>query len=124
MNKWIVSCDIKKYNVLEAFVDLKIINWKQTMKNIKINDEVYIYVGKPFSAVLFKTRVNKVSLNMIEIDHSKYVVDGEQYENYGRYVELELLETFTKSEYSLIKLRELGLNGNIQGPRRADQLFR
>ena len=120
MTEWIIPCNLKYYNVEVAFKKLKTIDWKQSAKNIFVGDIVYIYVGKPVSSIKYKCRVNKTNLASIEIDDSEFVIHGENYENYGRHMELELVHEYADTELTLEKLVENGLKGNIQGPRRVD----
>ncbi len=44
MAEWIVPCNIKYYDVVNAFKRLNCIDWKQTNRNIKVGDIVYIYI--------------------------------------------------------------------------------
>lgn len=120
MTEWIIPCNLKYYNVEGAFKKLKKIDWKQSAKNIFVGDIVYIYVGKPVSAIKYKCRVNKTDLTSIEIDDSEFIIHGENYENYGRHMELELVREYADTELTLEKLVENGLKGNIQGPRRVN----
>lgn len=115
--EWLISCNTKYYDIESAFEDLSVLNWKQAAKEIQIGDIVYIYVGKPVSAIKYKCIVNKIGLESIEIDDSKYVINGTTFENYGRYMELQLVSKYA-DELKLSNLRIHGLVGNIQGPRR------
>ena len=119
MERWIIPCNIKYYDVENAFARLKCLNWKQSNKSIEVGDEIYIYVGAPISAIKYKCRVNKINLCGVEIDDSEFILNGEPYEAYGNHMELELLKTFNGTDYALAELRNKGLRGNIQGPRRA-----
>lgn len=123
MEKWIVPCNVKYYDVNNAFNKLKKLDWKQSCKSINIGDEVYIYVGKPYSAIKYRCVVNKVNIESIEIDDSEFVIDGSPYENYHNYMELELLEVFADDELTIDVLRDRGLKGNIQSPRCASNLL-
>ena len=67
---------------------------------------------------MFKCKVNKVNLPVSEIDDSKYVVKGDTYQNYKRYMELECVKTYTANQLSYEKLVEHGLNGAIMSQRR------
>lgn len=124
MTEWIIPCNLKYYDVKGAFSKFKAIDWKQSAKNICIGDIVYIYVGKPISAIKYKCRVNKTNLSQIEIDDSEFIINGENYENYGNHMELELIREYADTELTLDMLVENGLKGNIQGPRRVDVLIR
>ena len=123
MEKWIIPCNIKYYDVIGAFNKLPRLDWKQSNKSIAEGDEVYIYVGAPVSAVLFRCRVNKTMLDHIEIDDSEFVRNGEPYIDFGCHMELELIEQYDQTKYSYQKLQEAGLKGRIQGPRRAYGIF-
>ena len=103
-----------------AFKKLKRIDWKQSVKNISVNDIVYIYVGLPYSSIKYKCLVTKVNLNSIEIDDSEFVINGDQYMNYGNHMELEFIKEYRDNVLPLSILTEHGMKGRIQGPRRAD----
>ena len=119
MTSWIIPCNLKNYNVTAAFKKLRKINWKQSATSIEKDDIVYIYVGKPVSAIKYKCVVNKVNIKQREIDDSEFVVDGTPYISYGNYMELELQKEIPDDLYDLRTLESHGLLGNIQGPRRA-----
>ena len=123
MTEWIIPCNLKYYNVKGAFSKFKAIDWKQSAKNICVGDIVYIYVGKPISAIKYKCRVNKTNLSKVEIDDSEFVINGENYENYGNHMELELIREYADTELTRDMLVENGLKGNIQDPRRVDVLI-
>ena len=124
MTEWIIPCNLKYYDVKGAFSKFKAIDWKQSAKNICVGDIVYIYVGKPISAIKYKCRVNKTNLSKVEIDDSEFVINGENYENYCNHMELELIREYADTELTRDMLVENGLKGNIQGPRRVDVLIR
>ena len=117
MADWIIPCNPQYYDVVGAFSNLSRIGWKQSAKNIDVNDIVYIYVGRPLMAIKFKCKVNKVNLDFIEIDDSEFIIIGDNYMNYKNHMELELLTQY-EDELTLEKLGAHGLNGNVQGPRR------
>jgi hypothetical protein len=123
MTEWIIPCNLKYYDVKGAFSKFKAIDWKKSAKNICVGDIVYIYVGKPISAIKYKCRVNKTNLSKVEIDDSEFVINGENYENYGNHMELELIREYAGTELTRDMLVENGLKGNIQGPRRVDVLI-
>ena len=116
MDSWIIPCNPFYYDVIGAFDHLCRLDWKQSNK-IEIGDTVYIYVGKPVKAILYKCKVNKVNLDSPEIDDSAFVIDGDVYVNYGNYMELELIHRFSPEQLPLERLKSCGLRGNVQGPR-------
>lgn len=116
MAEWLTPCNIAEYDIIGAFKKFKKLNWKQST-NIQIGDVVYIYIGKPYSAIKYKCYVRKTNLSSAEIDDSEYVIDGTNYSSHGRYLELEFLQKFSTTLLERKKLMENGLK-QIQGPHR------
>lgn len=123
MEKWIIPCNPKLYDVDGAFAKLKCLDWRQTAKSIEVNDEVYIYVGAPIKAIKYRCKVNKTNLHTLMIDDSEFELSKSLNRDTSIFMELELLETYDDSKYSYEKLKERGLKGNIQGPRRSLELI-
>lgn len=123
MEKWVIACNLKNFDISGAFNTFTKINWKQSVKNIHVGDEVYIYVGAPYKAVMYRCKVNKTYLKDNEIDDTMFYRDSTPYKNYPCKMELELLEKYDEKTYTLDVLRERGLKGTIQGPRKANDLF-
>lgn len=122
MEQWIIPCNIKYYDVIGAFRKLKCIDWKQSNPSILSGDEVFIYVGKPISSILYKCKVNRANYSSAQIDDFEFVLNGETYQNYGNYMELELIEEYEDSRFNIDVLRANGMRGIIQGPRRVNEL--
>lgn len=122
MQQWIIPCNIKLYDVIGAFNKLKCLDWKQSNRSISPGDEVFIYVGKPICSILFKCKVNRSNYSEAQIDDSEFILHGDTYENYGNYMELEVLEKYNVSRFHKDVLVANGLKGNIQGPRRVNEL--
>lgn len=120
MKEWIVPCNPKYYDISGAFEKMNNLDWKQSNKNIQPEDIVYIYVGKPVQAIMYKCKVNKVNLSDIEIDDSEFIIDGTNYETYERHMELELIRKYDKNDISVEKMKENGIKGNIQCTRKAE----
>ena len=53
--EWIVPANPKFYDIEHAFDEAEIIEWKQS-SSIKAGDTVYLYVGAPVSAILYKCK--------------------------------------------------------------------
>lgn len=114
MEKWVIPCNLNYYDVNGAFTEFEKINWKQST-NIKVGDKVYIYVGKPVGAIKFETIATEVDLPTQLIDDSNYIIDGTNYENHGRYMELQLIREFDDSLLTRTLLKDNGLK-SVQGP--------
>jgi len=121
MRTWVIPCNPNYYNVQEAFSKLKILDWKQNEGyDIQVGDLIYIYVGKPVQAILFKCKVNKVDLCKVEIDDHEFVIDGTNYLEYSKHMELELIKCFNDDELTFDILKQNGIKGYIQGYRLVD----
>ena len=124
MGKWIFSCNCKYYDVIGAFENYSIIDWKQSNRNVQPGDEVYIYVGQPYQAVMFRCRVNKTNMVSLRLQGTEFVKNKTELDGrYGRYMELELIEKYDDQRYSIDRLRSKGLKGTVQGPRKAGKFL-
>ena len=122
MESWIIPCNLKQYDVVGAFNNLPMIDWKQSATSINVGDIVYIYVSTPIKAIKYKCVVRKTLMDKIEINDTPYIIDGSNYVYSKYHMKLELLETYGE-ELTLDKLREQGIKGNIQGPQRVNELL-
>ena len=127
MANWMIPCNPKYYDVFGAYSKLKTIDWNQSVKSIAEGDIVYIYVGKPVQAIMFKTRVIATGITWDEVDRSdeEFNLENNQSpaepETNKRWMRLELVKRYVSRDLSLSMLGQYGMRGNIQGPRRVDQ---
>ncbi|SHH24123.1 HNH endonuclease [Clostridium grantii] len=119
MVDWITSCNINEYDVDGAFKKLEKLNWKQST-NIEVGDTVYIYVGAPVQAIRYKCLATKVNLEETEIVDLEFVIDSSNYVKHGRYMELQLIETYKNPLLNRNLLMENGLK-SVQGPSRVNE---
>ncbi|MBR3082352.1 MAG: MmcQ/YjbR family DNA-binding protein [Clostridiales bacterium] len=59
--EWIIPSNPKYYDVIQAFEEAEEIDWKQGA-GIKTGDTIYLYVGSPISAILYKCRVTETDI--------------------------------------------------------------
>ena len=59
--EWIIPSNPKYYDIIHAFDDTDVINWKQGA-GIRQGDTVFMYVGAPVSAVLYKCKVTETDI--------------------------------------------------------------
>ena len=116
MTNWIISCNLKQYNIIGAFNDFDIIDWKQSA-NFEVGDVIYIYISHPVMEVRYKCVVIETNLSTRDQKDILYVAQQNTYENYGRYIRIRNLKTINL-KISAKDLENNGLNGRIQGPRR------
>ncbi len=119
MTEWVITCDAASYDVEGAFTNLRKVDWKQN-NNIEAGDIVYIYVGKPVSAIRYMCRANKVDLAKPDIDDSEYILNASFEEPGDRYMELELLKSFNDANWNLEKIMKNGLR-QVRGSSRVTE---
>jgi len=119
MTEWLISGNPKKYDFINAFRDLKKINWKQSA-NIEKDDIVYIYVSDEVKSIKLKCKVNDVNIKTPNIDSSAYDLSNEFNKLDGRYMELEMIEEFDLELFSKPFLEKYGFS-SPQGPIRVGQ---
>lgn len=116
--EWIRTAKLKKYDVISAFKDLEEIDWRKSGFGIETDDIVYIYVGKPYSRIMYKTICILDSVDSEEkaIEDNKYWVEKEDNDEIYECVRLKLLESYDDEKLSLDTLTELEyIKGRIQG---------
>ncbi len=59
--EWIIPANPKYYDIVHAFDDTDEIDWKQGA-GIKKGDTVFMYVGQPVSAILYKCKVTETDI--------------------------------------------------------------
>ena len=92
---WIISSDPNKFDVEKAFEEDNSVEWDRgRYTGINKDDIVYIYISKPIQAIKFKTKVANVIENIMV---------------------LKLVKRLNPEKFSLNRLQEHGLNGNVQG---------
>ena len=102
-NYWVVPANTKHYDVMNHFKNQDTITWRQSA-NIELHDIVYIYIGSPISAIMFKCEAVKV--NFV----------GE----HANTMELKCLEKYQEGQYPLVKLRAFDLKA-IRGTRKVPE---
>lgn len=59
--EWIIPSNPKYYDIIHAFDDTDEIDWKQGA-GIKAGDTIFMYVGSPVSAILYKCKVTETDI--------------------------------------------------------------
>ena len=118
MTNWIISCNLKQYDLIGVFSEFDVIEWKQSV-NFNVGDIIYIYISHPIMELRYKCIVEVKDITNRDQKDIKYVAEVNTYEDYGRYVRLRKLVSF-KKPVNANDLSQNGLNGRIQGPRRVE----
>ena len=59
---WLVPSNPKYYDVVSVFAKEEEIAWKQGSDKIRPGDIVYLYVGAPYSAILYRCEVTEIDI--------------------------------------------------------------
>ena len=104
---WVIPSAYDEFDVAAAFAADPDLEWQQAAR-MQVGDTVYIYVGVPIKAILYRCSVKAVNVP----NHSGYRED-----KYPYVVILHLEEVYADDVMPLAKMRELGLYG-VRGARR------
>ena len=58
---WIIPANPKYYDVIQAFEQNEIIDWKQS-SDVRVGDIIYMYVAAPYSALMYKCKAIEVDI--------------------------------------------------------------
>jgi len=97
---FIIPSNINMFDVISYIEGNKYFTWNKQPKEAKVGDLVYVYVGAPYSQILYKCEITKVNLKI--------------YSN--RDMELKLLKKYKNNEYTYNFLKEHGCSF-IRAPR-------
>ncbi len=101
---WLIPSNPKLYDIVKGFEESEIHDWSQS-SNVKAGDTVYMYVGVPYRAIMFKCEVLKT--------------DFERYwdERPGKKaMKLKLVKSYGKDFLNKDVLLAYGIK-NVRGPR-------
>lgn len=126
LEKWIIPCNVKRFDVIEHFKTTDTVIWKNSF-TIKTGDIVYIYIGAPYGEIRYRCVVISNNVDDDTLQANQYAIQEKPYNNYFskkiKYVQLKLDIEFPTGLFTLSKLREHGL-GQVQIQARADRNLR
>ena len=105
--EWIIPSNPKYYDVIKAFEEADEIDWKQGA-GIRTGDTIYLYVGAPVSAILYKCRVTQTDIPYSYQDRNLTI---------KALMKIKLLKRYDKDEFTFKVLNdEYGIFA-VRGPR-------
>lgn len=105
--EWIIPSNPKYYDVIKAFEEADEIDWKQGA-GIRTGDIIYLYVGAPVSAILYKCRVTQTDIPYSYQDRNLTI---------KALMKIKLLKRYNKDEFTFKILNdEYGIFA-VRGPR-------
>lgn len=106
IEEWIIPANPKYYDIINCFNDTDILTWKQS-NNINIGNFVYLYVGAPYSSILYKCEVLEVNIPYEYKDKNLSM---------SKVMKIKLLRKYDKNKFTFEKLKSYGIKA-IRGPR-------
>lgn len=105
--EWLIPANPKYYDVVQAFKESSIIDWKQG-NGIKVGDTVYMYLAAPISAILYKCIVLETGIPYNRLNENI---------NIKALMKIQLLKEYDPSEFTFERLKEDYDIFAVRGPR-------
>lgn len=122
-DNWIIPCNIKHFDVITHFEHTSIAVWKNSF-SIRKDDVVYIYIGAPYSEILYKCHVVSDAVDDITLKENPYAIPQKESHNFYskklKYIQIQMDSRYPRGTFTLDKLREHGL-GQVQIQARTDR---
>lgn len=103
---WLIPANPKYFDVIRAFEENKIITWKQSNK-VRTGDIIFMYVGAPVSAILYKCLVLKT--NILRSNKGKNA-------KWKYAMQIKRIKVYPKDKFTFKKLKKYDVRA-IRGPR-------
>ena len=105
--EWIIPSNPKYYDVIKAFKEADEIDWKQG-RGIMTGDIVFLYVGAPVSAILYKCKVTETDIPYDYQDKNLTIT---------ALMKIKLLKRYKPDEFTFARLNDEFKIFAIRGPR-------
>ncbi len=102
--EWIIPSNPKYYDIIHAFDDTDEIDWKQGA-GIKTGDTVFMYVGSPVSAILYKCKVTETDIPYKYQDENLTIKALRKIKLFKRYKPDKFTFDVLKDEYGIYAVR-------------------
>ena len=105
--EWIIPANPKFYDIIHAFDGTDEIDWKQG-KGIRVGDTVFMYVGAPVSAIMYKCKVTETDIPYQYADDNLTIT---------ALMHIKLLKRYDTDQFTFERLKEeFGIYA-VRGPR-------
>ena len=102
--EWIIPSNPKYYDIIHAFDNTDVIDWKQGA-GIKKGDMIFMYVGAPVSAILYKCKVTEMNIPYQYQDKNLTITALMKIKLLRRYDPSQFTFDVLKSEYGIYAVR-------------------
>lgn len=104
--RWLIPANPQYYDIIAAFDETDTVNWKQSSR-VMPGDIVYIYVGAPVSAILYKCEATEVNIPYRYRDENIHMEQA---------MMLKLIKKYDRDRFTRGRMAEFGVRG-VRGPR-------
>ena len=102
--EWIIPANPKYYDIVHAFDDTDEIDWKQG-SGINAGDTVFMYVGAPISAIIYKCKVMETDIPYTYQDKNLTIKALMKIKLLNRYEQEKFTFDVLKEEYGIYAVR-------------------
>ena len=102
--EWIIPSNPKYYDIIHAFDNTDVIDWKQGARKKK-GDMIFMYVGAPVSAILYKCKVTETNIPYQYQDKNLTITALMKIKLLRRYDPSQFTFDVLKSEYGIYAVR-------------------
>ena len=124
MNKWIIPCNIKKYNVDGAFDELDELEWSQGRNKVEVGDLVFIYVGVPKQCIKYQCEIieKDIPVENCTLNDGEFSLIGRpQITDSLLYMRIRLKKKYPEGLISMEEMQKRGVKGRIQSARKVPE---
>ncbi len=105
--EWLVPSNPKFFDVIGAFEAEEEIDWKQSSA-VHVGDTVYLYVGAPVSAILYRCTATKVNIPFFHQDENLTI---------RKLMRIRREHVYARDEFPIARLRDEFEVRSVRGPR-------
>ncbi|MBR2738705.1 MAG: MmcQ/YjbR family DNA-binding protein [Lachnospiraceae bacterium] len=105
--EWLVPSNPKFFDVIGAFEAEEEIDWKQSSA-VHVGDTVYLYVGAPVSAILYRCTATKVNIPFFHQDENLTI---------RKLMRIRREHVYAREEFPIARLRDEFEVRSVRGPR-------
>ena len=105
--EWIVPSNTKFFDVIAAFEAEEEIDWKQS-SDVHVGDTVYLYVGAPVSAILYRCTATRVNIPFFHQDENLTI---------RKLMRIRREHIYARDEFPIARLRDEFDVRSVRGPR-------
>lgn len=93
-NAWLFPYNCNKYDIVGSFIKNGYVDYGTNLKNISKGDDVYIYAGAPYSALLFKCSVIDIICKSEITNDSEFKSNDDKIIEKNNYIRLKPMKNY------------------------------